>query len=131
MVYTNQLAYYEAIAASTKGGESGPFIDFMLNEILQTLSNNIKATAPDKVPNKVPNKVLNKVPNKVPNKSELGILRLLRENPRMTRAELAVNSGLTDNGIKKIIAKLKAEGWIERHGSNKSGYWTVLYRFRD
>lgn len=119
MVYTNQLAYYEAIAASTKGGESGPFIDFMLNEILQTLSNNIKAAA------------LDKVPNKVPNKSELGILRLLRENPRMTRAELAVNSGLTDNGIKKIIAKLKAEGWIERHGSNKSGYWTVLYRFRD
>lgn len=114
MVYTNQLAYYEAIAASTKEGQSGPFIDFMLNEILQTLSNNIKAAALDKVPNKVP--------NKAPNKSELGILRLLRENPRMTRAELAVNSGLTDNGIKKIIAKLKAEGWIERHGSNKSGY---------
>lgn len=89
----------------------------MLNEILNTLRNNIKETTSDKVP------------NKVPNKSELAILKLLSLNPRLTRTEVAKNSGLTDNGIKKIIANLKAEGWIERHGSNKSGYWTVLYRF--
>ena len=37
MVFANQQAYYDAITASTKAGESGPFIDFMLNEIYKTL----------------------------------------------------------------------------------------------
>lgn len=36
MVYANQQAYYDAITTSTKAGQSGPFIDFMLNEILNT-----------------------------------------------------------------------------------------------
>ena len=34
MVYANQQAYYDAITASTHAGQSGPFIDFMLNEIV-------------------------------------------------------------------------------------------------
>ena len=37
MVHVNQQAYYDAITASTNIGESGPFIDFMLGEILNTL----------------------------------------------------------------------------------------------
>ncbi|MDE5552719.1 MAG: Fic family protein, partial [Muribaculaceae bacterium] len=106
MVYANQQEYYNAIAASTAKGQSGPFIDFMLDEILKALQNNLK-------------EVPDKVPNKVPNKSELAILRLLTVNPRLTRIGLAENVGITDNGIKKIIAKMKASGWIERVGSNK------------
>ena len=37
MVYSNQQQYYDAISASTNAGQSGPFIDFMLNEIYKTL----------------------------------------------------------------------------------------------
>lgn len=37
MVYANQQAYYDAITASTSAGQSGPFVDFMLNEIYKTL----------------------------------------------------------------------------------------------
>ena len=37
MVYSNQEAYYDAISASTAKADSGPFIDFMLGEILKTL----------------------------------------------------------------------------------------------
>ena len=33
MVYSNQQQYYDAITSSTNAGQSGPFIDFMLNEI--------------------------------------------------------------------------------------------------
>lgn len=121
MVYANQQAYYDAIAASTNEGQSGPFIDFMLNEILKSLQSNIKKEVPNKVPNKVPDKV----PDKVPNTSEVAILRLLSENPHMTRVELAAATGLTENGIKKTIANMKRAGWIERQGSNKTGYWIV------
>ena len=39
MVYANQEAYYNAIQASTAAANSGPFIDFMLQEILDALKN--------------------------------------------------------------------------------------------
>lgn len=119
MVYANQQEYYNAIAASTAEGQSGPFIDFMLNEILKTLQKNIKE------------EVTNKLPDKVPNKSERSVLRLLADNPRLTRVELAEKVGMTDNGIKKIVANMKAVGWIERRGSNKTGYWVVKYNLND
>lgn len=119
MVYANQQEYYNAIAASTAEGQSGPFIDFMLNEILKTLQKNIKEEVP------------NKLPDKVPNKSELSVLRLLADNPRLTRVELAEQVGMTENGIKKIVANMKAAGWIERMGSNKTGYWVVKYSLID
>ncbi len=39
LVYANQQKYYDAIGESTKIVDCGPFIDFMLHEILQTLKN--------------------------------------------------------------------------------------------
>ena len=50
MVYANQQAYYDAIAVSTKTGNSGSFIDFMLHEILETLKTH---QGEEKVPNKL------------------------------------------------------------------------------
>ena len=41
MVFANQQKYYDAITESTNLNDSYPFIDFMLNEILKTLQNNI------------------------------------------------------------------------------------------
>lgn len=113
MVYSSQQEYYDAIASSTQAGESGPFIDFMLYEILKSLHQSIK----DEVPNKIP--------DKVPNKSETALLRLLSADPHLTRYDLAARTGISESGIKKIIANMKAAGWIERKGSNKSGYWIV------
>ncbi|MBD5353066.1 MAG: winged helix-turn-helix domain-containing protein [Bacteroides sp.] len=68
------------------------------------------------------------VTDKVPDKSDLAIMRLLADSPRLTRIELAEKIGITESGVKKIITKMKAEGWIERKGSNKSGYWVVNYK---
>ena len=82
----------------------------MLKEILYTLQKHIAGD----------------VPNKVPNKSESTILRLLSEDPRMTRIQIAERIGISENGVKKIIANMKAAGWIERKGSNKNGYWDVI-----
>lgn len=111
MIYANQQAYYDAIAASSAKAHSGPFIDFMLNELLKALQ-----TASQE-----------KVPNKVPNKSEMAVIELLRDNPQLTRAELAQRLAFSDSGVKRILAKLKASGLIERLGSNKSGRWFVNY----
>lgn len=86
----------------------------MLNEILISLKNHIKK---EEVPNKIP--------NKIPNKSQGIILDLLSQNPHFTRLQLADKSGLSEDGVKKILAQLKSNGWVERVGSNKTGYWAA------
>lgn len=87
----------------------------MLNEILKTLK---KLT-------------IDNVPDKVPNKSEETILRFLGDNPRLTRMEIAEKTGVSESGVKKILANMKAAGWIERVGSNKTGYWVVRYKTKE
>lgn len=67
-----------------------------------------------------------KVPNKVPNKTELAILDLLSESPRMTSVQLADHIGVSPRAIGKAIQSLKEQGLLERIGSNKSGFWKVL-----
>lgn len=112
IVYGDQQSYYDAITASTNAGESGPFIDYMLGEILKTLKTH---QGQELTPHKVP--------NKVPNKTEAQILSLLKLDGTLTRLQLSEKTGLSDAGVKKALAALKAKGLITRIGSNKSGYW--------
>ena len=121
MVYSNQQQYYNAISASSKAGESGPFIDFMLGEIYQTL----KSHQGEPLQGKVADKVADKITGKVTSKSAQKVLLLLSENGHLTRDELGERVGLSLGGIKKIINALRESGLIERIGSNKTGYWKV------
>jgi ATP-dependent DNA helicase RecG len=54
------------------------------------------------------------------------ILRLLRIQPSITRKELAEKIGLSTDGIKYHLAKLKSAGVIRHMGPTKSGRWEVL-----
>lgn len=54
------------------------------------------------------------------------ILRLLRIQPSITRKELAEKIGLSSDGIKYHLAKLKSIGVIRHTGSTKAGRWEVL-----
>ena len=53
-------------------------------------------------------------------------LSLLKENPSMTRAEIAKSLGITPDGAKFIIDSLKAQGRIRREGSDRKGKWIIL-----
>lgn len=54
------------------------------------------------------------------------IISLIQEKPKITRKELANKIGLTQDGIKYNLNKLKKEGKIRRVGSTKGGHWEVL-----
>lgn len=56
MVYANQEAYYEAIQKSNDAAQSGPFIEFMLQEILNALIAH-QGEPVEEFPNKLPNKL--------------------------------------------------------------------------
>jgi len=44
----------------------------------------------------------------------------------MSANSLAISVGVTERQVQRILAKLKTEGKIIRHGANKNGYWEVI-----
>ena len=127
MVYSNQQQYYDAITASTNAGQSGPFIDFMLNEIYKTLKSHQGEPLQDKVPNKVPDKVPNKLKYDFPNIADAtwDVLMVLKTNHASTSEEIGLALGISSRMVRKHIATLREVGLIVRVGSNKTGYWKV------
>ena len=57
--------------------------------------------------------------------TEQSILALLRDNPKLTNAELIEKTGKSQRTITRTLATLKGKELIARIGSNKSGYWKV------
>lgn len=115
MVYSNQQQYYDAITASTNAGQSGPFIDFMLNEIFKTL----KAHQGEELKN-----VGNNVGNSV-GKKERMILDMIRNIPTVTTPQLAEQLGVTKRQCERILSSMKQQGLLRRVGT-KGGHWECL-----
>lgn len=53
------------------------------------------------------------------------ILIAIKEKPTITRKELAKKIGLSEDGIKYQLNKLKKEKIIKHIGSTKKGHWEV------
>lgn len=127
LVYANQQAYYKAIGDSNEKAESGPFIDFMLEDILKTLKQYQGEPLDRKIPNKIPNKVPNKILKAHPelSKTTWTILAHIIANPKYSAQEIGNILGITDRMVRKHIALLKEKNIIKRIGSNKGGYWEI------
>jgi ATP-dependent DNA helicase RecG len=54
------------------------------------------------------------------------IIALLKMHPAMTRRQLAEQIGISENGIKYHLNKLKAVGFVRHVGPTKAGHWEVL-----
>ncbi len=132
MVYANQQAYYDAITASTNAGQSGPFIDFMLNEIYKTLKehqgNPLQDVAADHVDKVFNEKFGEEFGIKFGIKfgiNEKRLLLALLDNPSLSAAAVAERIGMTQRGVEKQFKKFKEMGILYRQGSNKNGRWII------
>lgn len=121
MVYANQQAYYDAITESSRIANSGPFIDFMLNEILSAL----KAHQAEDTENGGLNVGINGGLNVGIN--ERNILTLIANSPMVTVREMADMLGFSLRQCERLIAEMKRKNLIKRTGSKKSGIWQVVY----
>jgi len=54
------------------------------------------------------------------------ILTLLRTDPEISLAAVADRVGLTVDGVRYHIRRLKAAGAVRRVGSSRAGRWEVL-----
>ncbi len=113
---------------SEKSGRGVPkIIETYGREAFKFEENAIVVTIPFNWVNKVGNKVGDKIGNKQKPMSQTrqSILEEMRNNPNVTKAELQRLLKISGTAIDNNIAYLKKNGYIERIGSNKSGYWKV------
>ena len=114
MVYANQEAYYDAINKSSDLGDSSPFIDFMLEEILNALvGHQGKSNA----------EIADEKGLSYQHQRVLGYLRADRH---ISAVAIAANLGMSARQVERILADLKKKGIIRRKGANRNGYWEVL-----
>ena len=59
-------------------------------------------------------------------KSRERIIQILKEHPDYSARKLAEIIGVTPKAIEKHLARLKADGIIQRDGPDKGGNWRVL-----
>ena len=132
MVYSNQQQYYDAITASTKAGQSGPFIDFMLNEIYKTLKEHQGEELPTNDVSPIDRQFGIKFGEEFGIKygikfgiNDKQLLLLIDSNPTITASDAAERMEISLRGAEKIFKKLRDSGVISRQGSKKSGSWII------
>ena len=114
MVYSNQQAYYHAINRSSDLGDSGPFIDFMLEEILNALVGHQGKSNADIAD------------EKGLNYQQQRVLGYLRADRHTTAAKIAADLDMSARQIERMLADMKAKGIIRRIGANRNGYWEIV-----
>jgi len=116
MVLCHQRQYYRALHKSQVGGDAVPFVEFMLDVILRT----VKAKG---VPSQ---KTTQKSNQKTTQKKSMLILGLLAKHPDFTINDLVKFSGLSADGVKWNLRKLKDAQLLRRIGPDKGGHWEVV-----
>jgi Fic family protein len=134
MVYANQQAYYDAITASSNAGQSGPFIDFMLGEILNSLtihqgkSLSVGSETGSLIDREFGIKFGEEFGIKFGIKfgiNDKQLILLLHSNPSLTAQDISERTGMSQRGVEKQIKRLKDLGVITRQGSRKNGLWII------
>lgn len=98
-------------------------------EAFEFRENSIVVTIPfDKLNTNAGDKVADKVGDKTKklNPTRQRIMEEIRNNPNITQPQLMAIIGIGKTAIQNNIAFLKMNGYIERVGSNKNGYWKAI-----
>lgn len=111
---------------SEKSGRGVPTItDTYGRQAFDFRENSIVVTIPFHWINKVGYKVGKKSGPVKLTANRKQILAEIRNNPNVTKKQLSVIVGISTTAVDKNIQHLRENGYIERVGSNKTGYWKI------
>ncbi len=124
--------YRQALQMAEKTGEATGFVEWMLERILAALQLRMKSQNKQPVRDNVTANVtvnvrVNEIHvrvNQIDNKSRL--LELLSQDRYLSARVLASRLNLSERQIRRILARLKEEKRIIRHGADRNGWWEVL-----
>ena len=58
--------------------------------------------------------------------TEKAVIEIIKENPNITRKELATRLNLSEAGVRYNTDKLQTKGILRRVGGKKEGWWEVI-----
>ncbi len=119
MVHEHQEEYYQALNIAQHNGKIEGFVSFMLR-LMKDLLQEIREGRAGNVVNDV---AINVVDHDGKNKGI--ILAVLKKKPRASAKEIAALANLSERQIQRILAGLKEEGKLIRHGSPRNGWWEI------
>lgn len=108
-IYLKRQKYYDSTSMCHINGNANVFIDFMLMCINSSLEKTTQKTTQ----------------NIKLNKNQTKIIELIKENPKITRKELATILKITTDGVKYNLKRLIDYDIIERIGPDNGGYWQL------
>ncbi len=114
--------YIAALIGTREAEDESIFRDFMAGEMVKTLSADISSY----LSSTQESSKENGESSKKKQKSRDRILDLLRTHPEYSAVRLAAEIGISQKGVQKQLAILKAEGKIRRDGPDKGGVWVVV-----
>ena len=123
--------YIKSLVATRENDDLNIFRDFMVSTMVKNLVRDIEAYRNSIDDNESVENVLRdgeknwEVGRKIP-KSREKIVELLSRDGSLTAVALAARIGITPKAVEKQIARLKADGLIERIGPDKGGHWQVI-----
>ena len=59
-------------------------------------------------------------------KKQLGVMRIIKENPSISRKALSLQLGINESAVQKHIEHLKTKEAIRRIGPAKGGHWEII-----
>ena len=127
--YLNRIGGYILLGVKDNGkiiGVNSESVSKIKKEIVTSANNPLKINPPvslmvDDI------KINDKITQKTTQKTTQKILELIRENPYITRKELAKKiDNITEDGIKYYLKRLKEKGILKRIGPDKGGYWEII-----
>lgn len=109
VIKERQNEYYEAIGRSTSLGDSGPFIDFMLEALRDAMDN---------------------MPHTIEHmdgltRTEVAVFNMIRDGMFVTIDAAAEDLDVSARTVSRALASLKEKGLIVRTGSDRKGSWKV------
>ncbi len=113
---------------SEKSGRGVPkIVEVYGEDAIEFRENSIVVTIPfNKIRENVEKKVNKKDDEKSLNNRRAIIVSEMRNNPNVSKAELRKILGISSTAVDNNIAYLRKNGYIERIGTTRAGYWKVL-----
>ena len=74
----------------------------------------------------IQNEPVNEPENEPVNERQQAILSTMKQNPSITRENLANKLDVSIATLKRELTSLRKKGYISRRGSDKNGQWIIL-----
>lgn len=119
MIHEHQEEYYQALNTAQNSAQNEVFTSFVLR-LIRNLLQEIHEGQAGNVVDSVVNNVV-----ETGGKGKNAVMAVLKKKPKASAREIAALANMSERQIQRILAELKAQGVLIRHGAPKGGWWEI------